>query len=168
MWDAAAEADRWRRQADNDLAFARLALRERFYAQACFIAQQAAEKAVKSIAYGSGERAVLGHSLVMLVSRYAARAPGLADLTEAAGILDQCYVPTRYPNGLAGGVPFTPTSRRDGAGTTAARAGARRAAGRGLVSGRPGSVSLRRVRRKRPRPASTRRTGRAAADVEPT
>ena len=106
MWDAAAEADRWRRQADNDLAFARLALRERFYAQACFMAQQAAEKAVKSIAYGSGERAVLGHSLVMLVSRYAARAPGLADLTEAAGILDQYYVPTRYPNALAGGVPF--------------------------------------------------------------
>ena len=44
MWDVRAEADRWRRQAANDLAFARLAVRERFYAQACFIAQQAAEK----------------------------------------------------------------------------------------------------------------------------
>ena len=106
MWDARAEADRWWRQADNDLSFARVALRERFYAQACFIAQQAAEKAVKSIAYGSGERAVLGHSLVDLISRFADRVPGLADLTELAGVLDQYYVPTRYPNGLAGGVPF--------------------------------------------------------------
>ena len=44
MWDSAAEARRWWRQAENDLAFARVALRERFYAQACFVAQQTAEK----------------------------------------------------------------------------------------------------------------------------
>lgn len=106
MWDARAEADRWRRQAANDLAFARVAVREHFYAQACFIAQQAAEKAVKAIAYGLGERAVLGHSLVTLISRYEDRARDLGDLREPAGILDQYYVPTRYPNGLAGGVPF--------------------------------------------------------------
>ena len=106
MWDVRAEADRWRRQAANDLAFARLAVRERFYAQACFIAQQAAEKAAKAIAYGLGERTVVGHSLVTLISRYGDRAPELSDLQEVAGILDQYYVPTRYPNGLAGGVPF--------------------------------------------------------------
>ena len=106
MWDARSEADRWLRQAANDLAFARVALRERFHAQACFIAQQGAEKAVKAIAYGLGERTVLGHSLVTLISRYSDRAPELTDLRELAGILDQYYVPTRYPNGLAGGVPF--------------------------------------------------------------
>ena len=106
MWDARAEADRWRRQAANDLEFARVALRERFYAQACFVAQQAAEKAVKSIAYGLGERAVLGHSLVALIARYGDRTPALNGLQELGGILDQYYVPTRYPNGLAGGVPF--------------------------------------------------------------
>ena len=106
MWDARVEAERWRRQAANDLAFARVALRERFYSQACFIAQQSAEKAVKAIAYGLGERTVIGHSLVTLISRYADRAPGLNDLRELGGILDQYYVPTRYPNGLAGGVPF--------------------------------------------------------------
>ena len=54
MWDAQAEADRWRRQAGNDLAFARVALRERFYAQACFMAQQSAEKAVKGNRLRSG------------------------------------------------------------------------------------------------------------------
>ena len=80
MWDVQAEAERWRRQAANDLAFARVALRERFHAQACFIAQQAAEKAVKAIAYGLGERTVLGHSLVTLISRYADRRPELDSL----------------------------------------------------------------------------------------
>lgn len=106
MWDARAEADRWWRQAANDLAFARVAVRERFYAQACFVAQQAAEKAVKAIAYALGERTVLGHSLVTHISRCADRVPELQDLRELGGILDQYYVPTRYPNGLAGGVPF--------------------------------------------------------------
>ena len=106
MWDARAEAERWRRQAANDLAFARVAVRERFYAQACFVSQQAAEKAVKAIAYGLGERTVVGHSLVTLILRYGDSAPELKDLRELAGILDQYYVPTRYPNGLAGGVPF--------------------------------------------------------------
>ena len=106
MWDAGAEAERWRRQAVNDLEFARVAVRERFYAQACFIAQQAAEKAVKAVAYGLGERTVIGHSLVTLISRYRDRVSELNHLQELAGILDQYYVPTRYPNGLAGGVPF--------------------------------------------------------------
>lgn len=106
MWDSAAEARRWWLQAENDLAFARVALRERFFAQACFVAQQTAEKAVKAIAYGLGERAVLGHSIVVLIDRYGDRVAGLPELRRDAGILDQYYVPARYPNGLPGGVPF--------------------------------------------------------------
>lgn len=106
MRDSRAEAQRWLRQAENDLAFAELALREGFFSQACFIAQQTAEKAVKSLAYGSGERVVLGHSLVELTSRLGLAFPELEKLREQAGLLDQYYVATRYPNGLPGGVPF--------------------------------------------------------------
>ncbi len=106
MWDSSAEANRWWRQADNDLEFARMALREEFFHQACFIAQQSAEKAVKAIGYGRGDRTILGHSVVVLVDRYAEQVPGLAELKQEAGILDQYYIPTRYPNGLPGGVPF--------------------------------------------------------------
>ena len=106
MRDSRAEALRWLRQAENDLAFARLALRERFFAHACFVAQQTAEKALKAVAYGLGERVVLGHSLVELVDGLAGRAPALAALRQQAGLLDQYYVATRYPNGLPGGVPF--------------------------------------------------------------
>ena len=106
MRDERAEGDRWPRQAENDLEFGQLAVREGYFAQACFIAQQTAEKALKSIAYGAGERLVIGHSLVELVERLRDRFPAVAALRETAGVLDQYYIPTRSPNGLAGGVPF--------------------------------------------------------------
>ena len=54
MWDSRTEADRWLKQAENDLEFARLGLREGFFAQVCFLAQQSAEKAVKAIGYLHG------------------------------------------------------------------------------------------------------------------
>lgn len=106
MWDSAAEAKRWLGQARNDLEFARLGLREGFFSQVCFLAQQSGEKGVKAIAYALGERTVLGHSILVLADRYADRVPGLRALREVAGILDQYYIPARYPNGLPGGVPF--------------------------------------------------------------
>ena len=103
MREARAEALRWLRQAENDLLFARLGLREGFYAQVCFQCQQIAEKAIKSIRYGElGERIVFGHSLVELAGGLDLP-PGLhAELA----ILDQYYIPTRYPNGLPGGTPY--------------------------------------------------------------
>ena len=102
MWDGAAEARRWWLQADNDLGFARLALREAYYHQACFIAQQAAEKAVKSIGYHLGDRTILGHSVTVLVDRYAGKAPELADLRGSASVLDLYYVPLPLPQRTAG------------------------------------------------------------------
>lgn len=72
MKDSQREAERWLRQAENDLEFARLGLGAGFFALA----------------------------LIGL------RAPEAPRLRELAGVLDQYYVPTRYPNGLPGGVPF--------------------------------------------------------------
>ena len=120
MRDRRAEGERWLRQAEHDLAFGRLALKERFFAQACFIAQQTGEKALKAIAYAQGERVVIGHSLVELVSRLQDRVATLRTRREDAGILDQYYVPTRYPNGLAGGVPFEAFGESQAAGALAA------------------------------------------------
>lgn len=75
MRDERAEGERWLRQAENDLGLGRVALRERYFAQACFIAQQSAEKALKALAYGAGDRLVIGHSLVELVERLHDRFP---------------------------------------------------------------------------------------------
>ena len=100
-----AEAERWLVQARSDLGFAEVGAREGYHAQACFMCQQAAEKALKALHYLGGERLVIGHSLFELLRALLTRHPALADLEEAARRLDQYYVPTRYPNGLPGGTP---------------------------------------------------------------
>ncbi len=115
------EAERWLRQAESDLAFAALGAREGFPAQACFTSQQAAEKAVKAVLYLSGARFVPGHSVVELLDRAAAAvadadAAPLRRLQDSARQLDQYYIPTRYPNGLPGGIPaevFTDAQAED-------------------------------------------------------
>ena len=99
------EAERWLRQAESDLAFAELGAREGFPAQACFTSQQAAEKALKAVLYLRGERFVPGHSLVDLLERAGAGTQTLLHLRDSARQLDQYYLPTRYPNGLPGGIP---------------------------------------------------------------
>ena len=59
------------------------------------------EKAIKALRYGRGERIVFGHALVEL----AASLEEMAGFRQRLSILDQYYVPTRYPNGLPGGIP---------------------------------------------------------------
>lgn len=106
MSDPQEEARRWLAQAQNDLAFARVGLNEGYHAQTCFLAQQAAEKAVKAVRYARGDRIVLGHSVWDQLRVIGSDATGLAKHEEAARQLDQLYVPSRYPNGLPAGAPF--------------------------------------------------------------
>ena len=96
------EAARWFLQAENDLAFAKLGLREGYFSQVCFQCQQIAEKAIKSIRYNLGERIVFGHSLLELAEPLEFSDGKMNELA----VLDQYYIPTRYPNGLPGGVPY--------------------------------------------------------------
>lgn len=112
MRHAEAEAGRWLAQAESDLAFAEVGVREGFFAQACFICQQAGEKALKALHYRRGARLVLGHSLVELLNDLLSEHPALVELGDAARQLDQYYIPTRYPNGLPGGVPAEAFTQR--------------------------------------------------------
>ena len=109
---ARAEAERWLGHAEYDFGFARYAFDGRHYNQACFFAQQAAEKAVKSIAYGLGERRVRSHSLVEMIDRYAERAPDLVALRGLGSDLDVHYVEARYPNGQDRGIPAETYTRQ--------------------------------------------------------
>jgi len=115
MADRRTEAARWYRQASFDLKAARWNREGGFHDTACFLAQQAAEKALKSLLYYRGARrtALLTHSLVEMVQELAApvsetppeAAPVIAALVDQARSLDLHYVPSRYPNGLPGGYP---------------------------------------------------------------
>jgi len=99
------DAALWLRQATDDYRFGRMALAGRFYAQACFIAQQVGEKAVKAVHYRLNRRPVIGHSVHALLKRLNARAGVTAELLELGGQLDQFYVSARYPDALPGIAP---------------------------------------------------------------
>lgn len=99
------EAERWLRQAEYDWQAAQMNHDNGFHAWACFLSQQSAEKALKAFLYDLGEGPVIGHSAYKLTQSCAAHDPRFATLLKAARQLDQYYIPTRYPNGLPGGIP---------------------------------------------------------------
>ncbi len=113
MKNSDAEARRWLLQAENDLGAARVMLREGFFAQACFLAHQVAEKALKAVAYLRGDRYVVGHSLSDLISDLQGTYSDLADFRRITGRLDRYYLPTRYPDALPGGLPFEAFDRSE-------------------------------------------------------
>ena len=100
------EARRWQLQAENDLAYARAGFTAGFAAQTCFMAQQVAEKALKAVALVMGGREHRGHSCARLGVKVAAAVPDLTTMRADLMLLDQYYVPTRYPNGIPSGAPF--------------------------------------------------------------
>lgn len=94
----------WMRQALRDLESARSQKLAGFHEWACFIAQQAAEKALKALYQRLGGEA-WGHSLSDLLLGLREKVDGAETLREDARSLDRLYVPTRYPNGWAQGTP---------------------------------------------------------------
>jgi HEPN domain-containing protein len=95
------EAERWLQTAQEDLEAAQTLADHKMYAQACFYAQQSAEKAVKALWYGS-DADPWGHSIQRLITEfpYQADLPDRDDWIRHGALLDQFYIPTRYPNGL--------------------------------------------------------------------
>ena len=101
------EAHRWFQQAFYDLKATRWNIRGGFYDTACFLAQQAAEKALKSLLYYQGLRrtALLTHSLVEMVQELVRKGSKVKNLLDEARELDLHYIPSRYPNGIPSGYP---------------------------------------------------------------
>jgi HEPN domain-containing protein len=107
------EAERWLEQARRDLDDARYAAAGSRWNLACFLAQQAAEKALKAYLYARGAEAVWGHSVAELCQDAAAHDPDFEAARTEAAALDQYYIPTRYPNSLPGGIPADAYTRDD-------------------------------------------------------
>ena len=100
------EALRWFTQAKDEFLDAdELRKRERFYL-ALFHFQQAAEKALKAFLYlkVKSKEVFYTHSVNDL-SKMAIEIDLEFKVIAPAKKLDQYYIPTRYPNGLPGGVP---------------------------------------------------------------
>lgn len=103
--DRKAEGLRWLRQAEHDLSDADYSLSGGRYNLACFLCQQAAEKALKAFLYARGAEQVLGHSVADLAGECGNLDADFLALKPRAAPLDHYYVPTRYPNSLPGGIP---------------------------------------------------------------
>jgi HEPN domain-containing protein len=93
----------WLAQADRDLEHARASQQQGRHEWACFASQQAAEKAVKAVHLARGQEA-WGHVVARLLRELPFQVDG--DLVEKAKVLDNFYVPARYPNGHPEGAPF--------------------------------------------------------------
>ena len=95
----------WLNQAFRDMDQARDSRSAGRHEWACFAAHQAAEKAVKALHLSLGQEA-WGHALARLFAELPETVPVEDELIEKGRVLDNFYVPTRYPNGHAEGAPF--------------------------------------------------------------
>ncbi len=77
-----------------------------------FIAQQAAEKAVKAV-YQKLAGEAWGHSVNDLLKGLKEKLDVPKELFKSATSLDRFYIPARYPNGWAAGFPAEYITRKD-------------------------------------------------------
>jgi HEPN domain-containing protein len=107
------EGRRWLEQARKDLSAAEVLSEHGHHNVACFLAQQAAEKAVKAFLYSHGAEHVWGHSVAELLKDSSTFADIPNTMVAKGFTLDKHYIATRYPNGLPGGIPADAYSADD-------------------------------------------------------
>ena len=102
--DKKTEARNWYIQAQTEFEDALdLEKRRRFYLS-LFLYQQATEKALKAFLFFHGEEELFTHSVKELIDIAIAYDKDFENVKPSKD-LDRYYIPTRYPNGLAGNVP---------------------------------------------------------------
>ena len=100
------------KQAERDLKSARTQLEAEFFEWSCFIAQQAAEKAVKTL-YQRFSGEAWGNSVHDLLRGIAEKVDVPEEAFENAKGLDRFYIPARYPNGWSSGFPGEYITKKD-------------------------------------------------------
>ncbi len=107
------EARRWLLQAKHDLDDAYFTFEGERFNLACFLSQQAAEKALKAYLFANKQEP-WGHSVAELCEAASLNDTDFKNLKKRAATLDTYYIPTRYPNGLPGGIPAEAYQKEDG------------------------------------------------------
>jgi HEPN domain-containing protein len=98
-------AQDWFNQALRDLEQAEDSKAAGRHEWACFAAQQAAEKAVKALHLHFGQE-FWGHVVARSLQELPQSVVITDDLIEKAKVLDNFYIPSRYPNSHPSGAPF--------------------------------------------------------------
>ncbi len=89
----------------DDLDSARIMLRERKFNNVCYFSQQAAEKVLKGYLQDKGVNPPKIHNLIELVRLSKPYNSDFSSLDSHARVLDQFYIPTRYPISPIGSTP---------------------------------------------------------------
>ena len=106
---------RWLRQAEHDLSVTQRHQQSGDYSDACFMAEQASQKALKAFLTAQGRRSISIHSVAQLAETCSQINPDFAKHIASGRILDQYYIPTRYPDALAPpAVPFESYTQEQG------------------------------------------------------
>lgn len=95
----------WLKQALRDFEQAEDSQQAGRHEWACFAAQQAAEKAVKALHLHLGQEA-WGHVVANLLYELPPTVSVPPELMEQARVLDNFYIPPRYPDSHPAGAPF--------------------------------------------------------------
>jgi HEPN domain-containing protein len=95
----------WFNQSIRDLEQAADSRDDGRHEWACFASHQAAEKAVKALHLHLGQEA-WGHVVAKLLQELPETVSIEEVLIEKGRVLDNFYIPTRYPNGHPEGSPF--------------------------------------------------------------
>ena len=95
----------WLEKATEDLTVACLVFREGHLAHTCFLAQQSIEKSLKAYLLDKSNTYPRTHKLVDLLGECENLEPTFSQFRSDCLIVDQYYIPTRYPDGIPGGLP---------------------------------------------------------------
>jgi len=92
----------WIAAATDDFEMARLALENGYWSHVCFLSQQAVEKVLKSLFLIEGKSYPKTHKLIDLLTNIGNFAKEVKEFEEEFRILDEYYLPTRYPDAIPG------------------------------------------------------------------
>jgi len=108
------ESLRWLDQAEHNLEVAKNNFKSLFYSDACFMAEQTAQVALKAFIIYHRKRYISEHSIQELAKISSGYDKRFEDLIEAGKIIDRYYIPTRYPDALAKpAVPYKTYMEKD-------------------------------------------------------
>jgi len=95
------EAKRWLGQSEYAREAALTMLEQKIYSYACFLCEQAAQKALKAYLFWQVERYIWEHSIRKLAERCSGYQGDFIGFIEHGSLLDRYYLTTRYPSAVA-------------------------------------------------------------------
>lgn len=107
------EQNNWFFFAGEDIKMAESAFKEKIFNQTCFHSQQAVEKMLKGFLKAKGVNVPKTHFLVELLKICIEKDKDFQALQSDGSILDDYYIPTRYPDAIPGSLPANLPQEKD-------------------------------------------------------